>query len=319
MVVSSSPSRAAAARPWGMAKPKSFLLVGLPHTGVPLLTAALEQHRDALARARGARPGEVGGRGVPRRRRAAPRAQGVGAAPPRRRGRLGRDLPPGAQAPTDAPSSATSCSPAPRPTRSRCWSTGWPAPRSTWWCWPALPTAGLGLFPDELDLAGVLDPLAAGGLLARPGARRGHRPRRPRGRVARPRRAGRLRRRPAAAPRPGDGREPGRRRHAAADRRELRRARRPRRARGDRRGVGQGRRRPRATTSSATCTTSCRVRPADATDPARAAYDDRIDMLTDALAEAVAEVGRLRERLRELERGDRKRSVRLPGVFVGGA
>ena len=32
-----------------MAKPKSFLLVGLPHAGVPLLTAALEQHRDALA------------------------------------------------------------------------------------------------------------------------------------------------------------------------------------------------------------------------------------------------------------------------------
>src|SRR3954467_6279522 len=32
-----------------MAKPTSFLLIGLPHTGVPLLTAALEQHRDALA------------------------------------------------------------------------------------------------------------------------------------------------------------------------------------------------------------------------------------------------------------------------------
>ena len=32
-----------------MAKPKSFLLVGLPHAGLPLLTAALEQHRDALA------------------------------------------------------------------------------------------------------------------------------------------------------------------------------------------------------------------------------------------------------------------------------
>src|SRR5207342_546451 len=33
----------------GMATSKSFLLVGLPHTGVPLLTAALEQHRVALA------------------------------------------------------------------------------------------------------------------------------------------------------------------------------------------------------------------------------------------------------------------------------
>jgi hypothetical protein len=32
-----------------MGKPKSFLLVGLPHTGVPLLTAALELHREALA------------------------------------------------------------------------------------------------------------------------------------------------------------------------------------------------------------------------------------------------------------------------------
>jgi hypothetical protein len=31
-----------------MGKQKGFLLVGLPHTGVPLLTAALEQHRDAL-------------------------------------------------------------------------------------------------------------------------------------------------------------------------------------------------------------------------------------------------------------------------------
>ena len=32
-----------------MAKPKSFLLVGLPHAGVPLLTAALERHRGILA------------------------------------------------------------------------------------------------------------------------------------------------------------------------------------------------------------------------------------------------------------------------------
>jgi len=31
-----------------MGKQKAFLLVGLPHTGVPLLTTALEQHRDAL-------------------------------------------------------------------------------------------------------------------------------------------------------------------------------------------------------------------------------------------------------------------------------
>jgi hypothetical protein len=34
-----------------MAKQKSFLLVGLPHAGVPLLTSALDQHRDALVTA----------------------------------------------------------------------------------------------------------------------------------------------------------------------------------------------------------------------------------------------------------------------------
>jgi hypothetical protein len=32
-----------------MAKPTSFLVVGLPHAGVPQLLASLEQHRDALA------------------------------------------------------------------------------------------------------------------------------------------------------------------------------------------------------------------------------------------------------------------------------
>jgi len=32
-----------------MAKPTSFLLVGLPHAGVPQLVASLDQHRDALA------------------------------------------------------------------------------------------------------------------------------------------------------------------------------------------------------------------------------------------------------------------------------
>ena len=32
-----------------MAKPRTFLLVGVPHAGLPLLTAALELHRDALA------------------------------------------------------------------------------------------------------------------------------------------------------------------------------------------------------------------------------------------------------------------------------
>ncbi len=62
------------------------------------------------------------------------------------------------------------------------------------------------------------------------------------------------------------------------------------------------------------------VRPTGSTDPARAAYDQRVDVLTEALVEAVTEVGRLREQLHELERTDRKkRSVRLPGVFVRSA
>ncbi len=39
------------------------------------------------------------------------------------------------------------------------------------------------------------------------------------------------------------------------------------------------------------------IRPAGPTDPARAAYEDRIDILSGALSEAVAEVGRLREEL----------------------
>ena len=43
-------------------------------------------------------------------------------------------------------------------------------------------------------------------------------------------------------------------------------------------------------------------RRAHSTDPARAAYDQRVDVLTEVLVEAVTEVGRLRERLRELER-----------------
>jgi hypothetical protein len=60
-------------------------------------------------------------------------------------------------------------------------------------------------------------------------------------------------------------------------------------------------------------------RPAHPTDPTRAAYEDRLDVVTEALIEAVTEVGRLRERLLELEKPERKRSVRLPGVFVRSA
>jgi hypothetical protein len=52
-------------------------------------------------------------------------------------------------------------------------------------------------------------------------------------------------------------------------------------------------------------------RPASPTDPARASYDDRIDILSGALSEAVAEVVRLREQLAAAEqrtaRSDKKR------------
>jgi hypothetical protein len=63
------------------------------------------------------------------------------------------------------------------------------------------------------------------------------------------------------------------------------------------------------------------VRPAAPTDPARAAYDDRVEVLTDALSEAVAELGRLRARLSltehrnaKLERKRRKLGRRLASV-----
>ncbi len=53
------------------------------------------------------------------------------------------------------------------------------------------------------------------------------------------------------------------------------------------------------------------VRAAGSTDPARAAYDDRIDILTGALSEAVAEVGRLRQQLAsEAARRPRRRSAK---------
>jgi hypothetical protein len=58
------------------------------------------------------------------------------------------------------------------------------------------------------------------------------------------------------------------------------------------------------------------LRRAHSTDPARVAHDLRLDVLTEALVEAVTEVGRLREQLRVTKR---KRSVRLPGVFVRSA
>jgi len=59
------------------------------------------------------------------------------------------------------------------------------------------------------------------------------------------------------------------------------------------------------------------VRPAAATDPARAAYDDRVDILADALTEAVAEVGRLRERLAAAEQRAKKTERRRRRLLAG--
>ena len=59
------------------------------------------------------------------------------------------------------------------------------------------------------------------------------------------------------------------------------------------------------------------VRPAASSDPARASYDDRVDILAASLTEAVAEVGRLRERLAAAEqraaKTERKRRRLLAG------
>jgi hypothetical protein len=60
------------------------------------------------------------------------------------------------------------------------------------------------------------------------------------------------------------------------------------------------------------------VRTSGSSDPARAAYDERIAVLNESLGEAVAEIGRLREQLHALQKGKR-RSMRLPGVLARGA
>jgi len=52
------------------------------------------------------------------------------------------------------------------------------------------------------------------------------------------------------------------------------------------------------------------VRPAGPTDPARTSHEDRIDILNGALSEAVAEVGRLRQQLSAAARHPRRRSAR---------
>ena len=52
------------------------------------------------------------------------------------------------------------------------------------------------------------------------------------------------------------------------------------------------------------------LRPGRATDPARVSLEDRVDILNDALAEAVAEIGRLRLRLSAAARRPRRPSGR---------
>ena len=199
-VVSSSPSRAAAAPPWGHGQAEVVPPGRAPAHRRPAADRGARAAPRRARRARRPRAREVGRRGVPRRRRAAPRAQGVGAAPQGRRGHLGADLPPGPEAPARPSSSATSCSPAPLPTRSRCWSTGWPAPRCTWSCSPASPTAGSGCSPTSSTWP-ACSTAGSARSAARPAARRRDRPGRPGRRLARPRLAGRLRRRPAPAAR----------------------------------------------------------------------------------------------------------------------
>ena len=84
-----------------MAKPKSFLLVGLPHTGVPLLTAALEQHRDALAELGVTAPAKSADEAFRAAVELRREHRAWGAAAQGRRGHLERDLPPGPQAAAD--------------------------------------------------------------------------------------------------------------------------------------------------------------------------------------------------------------------------
>ena len=301
-----------------MSKPKSFLLVGLPHTGVPLLTAALEQHRDALAdsgitapaksadeafraavelrrehRAWGLRRKDVEGTWTAICRRALKERQTVVA---------GHELLAGATADEIA-----------------LLVDGLAGTQVHVVVLAGVPDGRIGLFPDELDLGSVLDRWAAA--------------------ISSPDRLHVVVTDPADAT--VAWRALGSLVGFDADRLTL----------PDPAGLVV----PADAASLRLIAESSGVyvdhdelveiaeewgklvaehgydvlgdlhdlvpvRPTGSTDPARAAYDQRVDMLTEALVEAVTEVGRLREQLRELERTDRKkRSVRLPGVFVRSA
>jgi hypothetical protein len=300
-----------------MAKPSSFLIVGLPHAGVPLLTLALERHRDTLAdcgirvparsadeafraavevrrehRAWGLRRKDVEGTWTAICRRALKRRETVV---------VGHELFAGAS-----------------PDEVALLVDGLAGTRVHVVVLAAVPDGRVGIFPDELDLAGVLerweravtgpdrvhvvvtDPADPGAAWHAVGELAGFDAER----LPLPGTAGVLAPADAAALRliaESAG--------VHVDHDELVElaeewgklvADRGYDVVGDLRDLVPG-------------------RTGAPTDRAVAAYDDRVDILTGALAEAVTEVGRLRERVRELERRDGKRSVRLPGVLVRSA
>ena len=301
-----------------MAKPKSFLLVGLPHAGVPLLTAALEQHRDALAelgvtapaksadeafraavevrrehRAWGLRRKDVEGTWSAICRRAVKQRQTVV---------VGHELLAGATRDEVA-----------------LLVDGLAGTQVHVVVLAGVPDGRLGLFPDELDLGSVLDRWAA----ATSGPDRLHVV------VTDPADAkvawralgslvgfdaeGLALPDPAGLVVPVDTaslRLIAEYAGVHVDHDELVDV-----AEGWAKAVAD-----RGHDVVGDLRDLVPRRRAHSTDPARAAYDQRVDVLTEVLVEAVTEVGRLRERLRELERTDRKkRSVRLPGVLVRSA
>jgi hypothetical protein len=288
-----------------MAKPKSFLIVGLPHAGVPLLTAALEQHRDTLAgggiriparsadeafraavevrrehRAWGLRRKDVEGTWSGICRRALRHGQTVV---------MGHELFAGAA-----------------PDEVALLADGLAGTRVHVVVLAAVPDGRVGLFPDELDLGGVLErweravtgPDRVHVVVTDPTDPQGAW--RALGEVAGFDAEGLPLPDPARVVAPADAaslRLIAESSGVHVDHDELVElaeewgkvvADRGYDVVGDLRDLVP-------------------VRAGASTDPARAAHDDRVDILTDALAEAVAEVGRLREELSQLRRKEKTR------------
>ena len=286
-----------------MAKQKAYLIVGLPHTGVPLLTAALADHRDALAelgvrapaksveemfraavevrrehRAWGLRRRDVEGSWADVSRRAAKHKEDVV---------LGHELLAGATADEIA-----------------LLVDGLRGVQLHVVVVAGPPDARVALFPDELDLVSVLDRwesaagqpdrvhvLAGGDPWAALGELVGFDAAAlplPDGVAAQPADAASLRLvAEASGVHVDDGELVDLAEHWAevvADRGYA--------VRGD----------------------LAALRPSEA-----AGATDRVGVLSEALVEAVTEIGRLREQLQDAQAGGRRRSVRLPGVLVRGA